>query len=101
MDLETGDGDPNFSYGYVALAAEVEIDTELGLVRFPRIVCANDVGRAINPRLLEGQVQGAVVQAIGWCTVENFIEKDCIKHLLDPLGRRHPRPSRRDPRRKP
>ncbi len=77
IDLETGDGDPNFSYGYVAMAAEVEIDTELGLVRFPRIVCANDVGRAINPRLLEGQVQGAVVQAIGWCTVENFIEKDC------------------------
>ncbi len=74
IDLETGDGDPNFSYGYVALAAEVEIDTELGLVRFPRIICANDVGRAINPRLLEGQVQGAVVQAIGWCTVENFID---------------------------
>jgi CO/xanthine dehydrogenase Mo-binding subunit len=74
IDAETGYGDPNFSYGYAAIAAEVVVDRETGLCRYPRIICANDVGRAINPRLVEGQIEGGVVQALGWATTEHLIE---------------------------
>ncbi len=74
IDRETGYGDPNFAYGYVAIAVEIAVDVELGEYSFPRIVCANDVGRAINPRLVEGQIEGGVVQALGWATTENFMQ---------------------------
>ncbi|HEC36563.1 MAG TPA: aldehyde oxidase, partial [Anaerolineae bacterium] len=73
FDPETGYGTPNFAYGYVAQAVEVEVDTETGELRVLRVVCADDVGRAVNPRLVEGQIEGGVVQALGWATVENFI----------------------------
>ena len=76
IDSETGYGHPNFAYGYVAVAAEVMVDTRSGECRYPRIVCANDVGQAINPRLLEGQIEGGVVQAFGWATTEHFIERE-------------------------
>jgi CO/xanthine dehydrogenase Mo-binding subunit len=73
FDPRTGHGTPNFAYGYVAEAVEVEIDTETGQIRIPRVVCASDVGKAINPQLVEGQIEGGVVQALGWATMENFI----------------------------
>ncbi len=76
IDPETGYGHPNFSYGYVAIGAEVVVDTQIGELTFPKLVCANDVGQAINPRLLEGQIEGGVIQALGWATTEHFIEKD-------------------------
>ena len=49
FDPETGHGTPNFAYGYVAQAVEVEVDTETGELRILRVVCADDVGQAINP----------------------------------------------------
>ena len=76
VDKETGYGHPNFCYGYVAVTAEVAVDTRTGECHYPRIACANDVGRAINPRLLEGQIEGGVIQAFGWATTEHFIERD-------------------------
>lgn len=76
IDAETGYGHPNFSYGYAAIAAEVAVDLQTGLSHTPRIVCANDVGQAINPRLVEGQIEGGVVQAFGWATTEHFIERE-------------------------
>jgi CO/xanthine dehydrogenase Mo-binding subunit len=76
IDPETGYGHPNFSYGYVAVAAEIAVDTETGALHFPCLVCANDVGQAINPRMVEGQIEGGVIQGLGWATTENFIEKD-------------------------
>jgi CO/xanthine dehydrogenase Mo-binding subunit len=72
IDPETGYGHPNFSYGYVAIGAEVVVDIHTGECYFPKIVCANDVGQAINPRLLEGQIEGGVVQALGWATTEHY-----------------------------
>ncbi|MCU0519178.1 MAG: molybdopterin-dependent oxidoreductase [Anaerolineae bacterium] len=74
IDAETGYGHPNFAYGYAAIAIEVVVDLQTGLCTYPRIVCANDVGQAINPKLVEGQVEGGVVQALGWATTENFVE---------------------------
>ncbi len=76
LDPETGKSEPNFSYGYVAEAVEVEVDTETGQVEIINVVCADDVGKAVNPRLLMGQVQGAIVQAAGYSLLENFVQKD-------------------------
>ena len=76
MDEETGRSMPNFAYAYVAQAAEVEVDTETGLVRLVRVVSADDVGKAMNPALVEGQIEGGVVQAQGYVLQENFITRD-------------------------
>ncbi len=75
-DPETGHSDPNISYGYVAEAVEVEVDTESGQVRLVNVVCVDDVGKAINPRLIRGQIEGAIIQAQGYAIQENFIQKD-------------------------
>lgn len=76
FDPETGEGLPNFAYGYVAQAVEVAVDVETGELTIERVVCADDVGRAVNPQQVEGQVEGGVVQAVGWATCENFITRD-------------------------
>lgn len=73
---ETGYSTPNFAYAFVAQAAEVEVDTETGHVRVLRIVSADDVGKPINPALVEGQVEGAVVQAQGYAILEDYKTKD-------------------------
>ncbi len=75
-DPETGESMPNFAYGYVAQAATVEVDTETGHVRLIDIVSADDVGKALNPQQVRGQIEGAVVQAAGYTIMENFIQKD-------------------------
>ncbi len=75
-DPETGECMPNFSYGYVAEAVEVTVDIETGHIRVDRVVCANDVGKAINPNLIEGQIEGAVVQAHGYALMENLQLRD-------------------------
>lgn len=74
-DPLTGKSEPNFAYGYVAQAVEVEVDIETGLIRVLRVVSANDVGRAINPQLVQGQVEGAVVQALGYALMEHLISE--------------------------
>jgi CO/xanthine dehydrogenase Mo-binding subunit len=76
FDKETGYATPNFAYAYVAQVVEVEVDTETGFVKVLRVVSADDVGRAINPVLVEGQIEGGVVQAQGYALLENFITKD-------------------------
>jgi CO/xanthine dehydrogenase Mo-binding subunit len=73
---ETGYSTPNFAYAFVAQAVEVEVDTETGHVRVKRFVSADDVGQAINPALVEGQVEGAVVQAQGYALMEDWKTKD-------------------------
>jgi CO/xanthine dehydrogenase Mo-binding subunit len=75
-DPETGRSEPNISYGYVAQAVEVEVDTETGHVRLVDVISADDVGKAINPQQIEGQIEGAVVQAAGYALLENFVQKD-------------------------
>lgn len=72
FDPQTGRSTPNFSYAYVAQAVEVEVDTETGFVRLVRVTSADDVGRAINPTLVEGQIEGGVVQAQGYALLEDF-----------------------------
>jgi len=76
FEPETGYSTPNFAYAFVAQAAEVEVDTETGHVRVVRVVSADDVGQAINPALVQGQVEGAVVQAQGYAILEDYKMKD-------------------------
>jgi len=72
LDSETGAGAPNFSYGYMATEAEVSVDVGTGQIRVDRIVSTHDVGKAINPALVRGQIEGAVVQAHGYTLSENL-----------------------------
>jgi len=76
FDPQTGSSTPNFTYGYVAQAITVEVDTETGHVRILEVISADDVGKAINPQQIRGQIEGAVVQAAGYTILENFIQKD-------------------------
>lgn len=75
-DPETGKSEPNYAYGYVAEAIEVEVDLETGQVRMVDVKCADDVGKAVNPQLVKGQIEGAIVQAAGYGILENFIQID-------------------------
>jgi CO/xanthine dehydrogenase Mo-binding subunit len=75
-DPQTGKSEPNFAYGYVAEVASVEVDLKTGMVRLLSVLCADDVGKAINPQLVQGQVEGAVVQAAGYALIEDFQHKD-------------------------
>jgi CO/xanthine dehydrogenase Mo-binding subunit len=72
FDEETGYSKPNFSYAYVSQAVEVEVDTETGETRILRVVSADDVGKAINPMQVEGQIEGGVVQAAGHALMEHY-----------------------------
>lgn len=76
LDKETGECDPNISYGYVAQAVEVEVDTETGQIHITKVICVDDVGKAINPQLVVGQIEGAIVQAAGYGLMENFIQEN-------------------------
>ncbi len=76
LDKETGQSTPNFSYAYVAQAVEVDVDTETGHLRVIRLLSANDVGKAINPDLIVGQIEGAVVQAQGYAMLEEYKMKN-------------------------
>lgn len=76
FDKETGYSTPNFAYAFAAQAIEVEVDTETGHVRVVRVVSADDLGKPINPALVEGQIEGAVVQAQGYALLEDFQTRD-------------------------
>lgn len=82
FDPETGHGVPNLAYGYVAEAVEAEVDTETGQVRVLRVVCADDVGRAVNPQQVTGQIEGGVAQGLGWAICESFVTAG--GHVLTP-----------------
>ena len=68
-----GQGDPYATYGFAAQMAEVEVDMELGTVKVLRIVAAHDVGGAINPSQVEGQIHGGVAQGLGLALMEEYL----------------------------
>jgi CO/xanthine dehydrogenase Mo-binding subunit len=67
-----GQGVPYATYAFGAQIAEVEVDAEIGTVRLIRIHAAHDVGRAINPTLVEGQIYGGIAQGIGFALMEEY-----------------------------
>ena len=68
-----GQGIPYETYAFGAQVAEVDVDIELGTVKVRRIVAAHDVGRAINPTLVEGQIQGGIAQGLGMALMEAYV----------------------------
>jgi CO/xanthine dehydrogenase Mo-binding subunit/aerobic-type carbon monoxide dehydrogenase small subunit (CoxS/CutS family) len=69
---DDGQGIPYAVYGFGAHLAELEVDTELGTIKVLKITAAHDVGRAINPTLVEGQIEGGVAQGLGMALMEEF-----------------------------
>ena len=69
---ENGQGSPYAVFGFGAHLAEIEVDVELGTVRVLKVTAAHDVGRAINPTLIEGQIEGGVAQGLGMALMEEF-----------------------------
>jgi CO/xanthine dehydrogenase Mo-binding subunit len=76
LDPETGHGQPNFTYGYVAEAVDVAVDVDTGHIRIERVACAVDAGNTINPTLVEGQIEGGVVQGHGYALTERLQVED-------------------------
>ena len=69
---ENGQGVPYAVFGFGAHMAEVVVDMELGTVKVTKITAAHDVGRAINPTLVEGQIEGGAAQGLGMALMEEF-----------------------------
>ena len=69
---ENGQGTPYAVYGFGAHMAEIEVDTDLGTIRVLKVTAAHDVGRAINPTLIEGQIEGGVAQGLGMALMEEY-----------------------------
>lgn len=70
---ENGQGSPYAQFGYAAHLVVVEVDRALGTVKPLKFVAAHDVGRAINPMLVEGQVHGGIAQGLGMALMEQYI----------------------------
>ena len=70
---ENGQGNPYAVYGYGAQLVELSVDMVLGTVKLIQITAAHDVGRAINPQLVEGQIEGGIAQGIGMALMENYV----------------------------
>jgi CO/xanthine dehydrogenase Mo-binding subunit/aerobic-type carbon monoxide dehydrogenase small subunit (CoxS/CutS family) len=68
-----GQGIPYATYGFAAQMAEIAVDLSLGTVKVKRIVAAHDVGRAINPMLVEGQIHGGIAQGLGFALMEEYV----------------------------
>ena len=70
---DNGQGSPYATYGFAAQVATVDVDTELGRVYIRKIWAAHDVGRAINPTQVEGQIEGGIAQGLGLALMEEYI----------------------------
>ena len=77
-DPETSQGTTYLQYTYGAVTAEVEVDTETGRVQVLKMITAYDIGKAINPLSLEGQIEGGTVQGLGYGIMEEMIHKDGV-----------------------
>jgi len=70
---ENGQGFPYSTYAFGAQAAVVEVDMETGMVRVLKVAAAHDVGRAVNPLSVEGQIEGGILMGQGYALQEEFI----------------------------
>ena len=72
IDPETGKGEPLHNMAYGATVAEIEVDTETGVVKVTKLVSAYDCGKAINPLLVEGQIDGGAAGGLGAALLEEL-----------------------------
>lgn len=78
VDPETGEGAPYWPYTFNAYGVEVEVDVSTGRVEVTKAWCAQDVGRAINPALVEGQIDGGFVMGLGYALYEDLGVKNGV-----------------------
>ena len=86
---ENGQGEPYAQFGFGAHMAELDVDLELGTVHLRRITAAHDVGRAVNPTLIEGQIEGGVAQGIGMALMEEYLpgrNENLHDYLIPTIG---------------
>ncbi len=86
---ENGQGEPYAAYGYGAQMMELEVDEALGTVKLIKLTAVHDVGRAINPTLIEGQIEGGSAQGIGLALMEEFIpgrSENLHDYLIPTIG---------------
>ena len=72
IDFRTGEGNVSGSYGFEAQIAEVEVDKETGEVNILKLWDAHDIGKAINPQSVEGQIEGSLAMGLGYTFMENL-----------------------------
>ena len=72
IDFRTGEGNVSGSYGFEAQIAEVEVNTDTGDVKILKMWDAHDIGKAINPQSVEGQIEGSLAMGIGYSFMENL-----------------------------
>ncbi len=72
-DMDTYQGDAYPTYGWSCVIVDLRVDTDTGEVIYDRVVTATDVGRALNPVLASGQIEGGTLQALGWATQEEVV----------------------------
>lgn len=78
---EDGQGNPMHAYTFGAYGVEIEVDTETGYIDVTRSVLACDIGKAINPAAVEGQMEGGAAQGIGWAIMEeNLMAKGAMQN---------------------
>ena len=75
VDPETGQGFAHVQYAFAAHRAVVDVDTELGLIKVVALDCAQDVGKAINPQAVLGQIQGGSAQGMGLAVMEEILTR--------------------------
>ena len=90
--FQSGTHSPNFQAGF----AEVEVDTETGVIKIIKYVVAHDIGRAINPQTVEGQLQGGTTQGIGFALSEDFVVDKSTGQTLSDSFATYKIPSTRD-----
>jgi len=81
-DEEIGSGNPYFTYVYSCQAAEVKVSRKTGKITLLNITAAHDIGKAVNPEMLKGQIYGGITQGAGMALTERFgIEEGKTKSL--------------------
>jgi len=78
LDPQTGQANAHMQFAFAAHRAVVDVDTELGLVKVVELATAQDVGRAINPQAVEGQLEGGAAQGLGLAVMEEIQLKDGV-----------------------
>ncbi|MCW5253115.1 xanthine dehydrogenase family protein molybdopterin-binding subunit [Streptomyces sp. SHP 1-2] len=84
FDRRTGQGRGHVQYSFAAHRAVVEVDTELGLVKVVELACAQDVGKALNPLSVVGQIQGGTVQGLGMAVMEEIVVDPATAKVRNP-----------------
>jgi len=81
LDPKTGQGSPYASYAFATHLAEVEVDLETGKVKVNRVIASHDVGKAINPKNVIGQIMGGVTMGVGMALMEEYVPEKTISFV--------------------